>query len=168
MTMSDTTALVQSVVKYREQRAKIKARQRLELEQELEAWKADVGDEIAAVRRTGLSVADVCNAIGNQNRTFVYDMIGASARRNGTAKREYDHSKYEQDHGREREPATYSIEYGENVARVAFDDDVSTEWYDIQIIDGVPDLPEEWADHTKERREIYKKIIAEIKDHDWE
>jgi hypothetical protein len=168
--MTDTTKLVQAVVKYRTKRAEIKARQRQELEQELEPWKADVGDEVSNVRRHGLSVQDVCNAIGNQNRTFVYDMIGASARRNGTAKFEEAVNPTRDAAEVERLKslgATYEIEYGDNAVRVVFDDDVSTEYYDIQIIDGSPDLPDEWADHTKERREIYKTIIREINDHDW-
>ena len=171
--MADTTKLVQSYLKYKQKRAEIKARQRRELEEELEAWKADVGDEIGNVRRQGLSVADVCNAIGNQNRTFVYDMIGASARRNGEAYGQVGiqpvvpTQPYVGNPAHEREETTYEIEYFDNVAKVGFDDDVSTEWYEIPIIDGVPDLPEEWSDHTKERRALYKDIVKAINDHDW-
>jgi hypothetical protein len=160
--MTDTTKLVQATIKYKEQRAKIKARQRRELEEELEPWKADVGDEISAVRRQGLSVADVCNAIGNQNRTFVYDMIGASARRNGTAKPEPVFEAYVTPDN----DVVYEMDWYDNVVKVHFNED--DEHYTIPIIDGVPDLPEEWSDHTKERRALYKDIVKAINDHDWD
>lgn len=160
--MTDTTKLVQATVKYREQRAKIKARQRRELEEELEPWKADVGDEVANVRRQGLSVQDVCNAIGNQNRTFVYDMIGASARRNGTAKTEPE--KIVEFANKTYAPE-YTIDFYDGFAKVSFD---SEESYEVAVIDGVPDLPEEWSEHTKERRALYKDIVKAINDHDWD
>lgn len=160
--MTDTTKLVQATVKYREQRAKIKARQRRELEEELEPWKADVGDEVANVRRQGLSVQDVCNAIGNQNRTFVYDMIGASARRNGTAKPEPE--KIIEFANKTYAPE-YTIDFYDGFAKVSFD---SEESYEVAVIDGVPDLPEEWSEHTKERRALYKDIVKAINDHDWD
>jgi ATP-dependent 26S proteasome regulatory subunit len=164
--MTDTTKLVQATIKYKQKRAEIKARQRRELEDELEAWKADVGDEISEVRRHGLSVADVCNAIGNQNRTFVYDMIGASARRRGVVQPEPNPRDVVTTVKFEERP-TYSLEFFDNAVKVAIDDDVSTEWYDIVVVDGVPDLPEEWADHGKDRRAMYKDIIKEINEHDW-
>lgn len=170
--MTDTTKLVQATIKYKQKRAEIKARQRRELEEELEPWKADVGDEISNVRRHGLSVADVCNAIGNQNRTFVYDMIGASARRNGAVipeSKTFDLAAHaERLAASEREEATYDIEYFDGFVKVTFDDDVSTEFYEIAVIDGVPDLPEEWSEHSKERRALYKDIVKAINDHDWD
>lgn len=167
--MADTTRLVQATIKYKQKRAEIKERQRRELEEELESWKADIGDEISEVRRHGLSVADVCNAIGNQNRTFVYEMIGASARRNGVVQADVrsEHAAFAQRTPVERSETDYTLEYFDNAVKVAIDSDSSTEWYDIVIIDGVPDLPEEWADHSRERRELYKNIIKEINEHDW-
>lgn len=156
--------LTQAVIRYREQRAKIKARQKQELNEELAPWAADVGDVILDLRRKSYTIQDVANEIGIQNRTFIYEMIEASKARTGLLDApsplpgEQGTTQDEED-----DTEAYSIEWhdSENVT-VTFGPD--NEQYDIVIEDGIPSLPEEWGDHSKERRMLYKDIIAELKE----
>lgn len=157
MTVTDPN-LVNAVTNYRVQRDRIKNRQKRELESELFEWKADVGDEINRVRKQqGASIQEIGNIMGVQNRTFIYEMISCSNLRNKSLPNGTPVTEDES----ERPP--YTIEYGDGVARVTFDEDES---YDISIIDGLPDIPEEWGEHTRTRRDLYKQIIKEIKSHD--
>lgn len=152
--------LTQSVVRYHTEKAKIKARQRIELEAELETFAADVGDEIQRLRTEGhASINDVSAIIGVQNRTFIYKMIDASKNRS-TPKEVPTEDVTEDDDS----TPLYVIEWHNNdtLARVVFDE---TEHYDIPVIDGSPDLPEEWAEHTRERRDLYKQIAKQIREH---
>lgn len=160
--------LVSAVVKYREQRAKIKARQRAELEAELAPWAADVGQEINSVRNaTSASIQDIADIIGIQNRTFIYKMLNA-AKSAGLTVDEPVRPLPQKEiviTGLVEDDVAYTIDYFDGVAKVTFDDDVSTEYYDIVVVDGTPDLPDEWAEHTKERRAMYKDIAKAIRDH---
>ena len=161
--MNDT-ALVNSVVKFQSKKTQVKSRQKTDLEVELEPWKADIGDEILRVRtEKGASIADIANIIGIQNRTFIYDAIRAANVRNGSVKEVKISSQIIPAINNEPdEVKPYTIEYGDGLARVTFDE---TEYYDVVIIDGQPDIPEEWGEHTRERRDLYKQIVAEIKRH---
>ena len=156
----NNTALRASVTALKVQQAKIKERQKHELDEELEPWKADVGDSIKVVRSaSNASIQTVAGILGVQNRTFIYDMLRASDARGKAPEQKTTPPTSETEI--ETEPE-YTIEYGDGTARVTFPDD---EWYDLPIIDGAPDIPEEWGEHTRARRDLYKQIVAEIKTH---
>lgn len=155
--------LTRAVQKYYTEKAKIKERQKVELAREVYELAADVGDEIARVRREqGASIADVAAIIGVQNRSFIYTMIKASEERALHApkvKNKGEIPDEADDEDEDDESPTFLIEWFNEgtTAVVTFPED--DERYEVPIIDGVPDLPEEWADHTKERRELYKVIV---------
>lgn len=149
--------LVKAVISYKAQREKVKVRQRHELEDELFEWKADVGDEILVAREQGKSIATIAAIIGIQNRTFIYEMLSAANLRNGGE----DKPRPEPEPEEAEDSAPYKIEMFDGAARVTFADGDA---YELDIIDGRPDLPEEWGDHTKERRALYKQVIQEIKE----
>lgn len=156
--------LTAAVIKYREQRAKIKSRQRQELEDELKPWASDVGTEINRVRReVGASIQDIADIIGIQNRTFIYKMINSVPSIDTPEPRQdaalFGAPVVVKNKDRETE---YYIEYFDGAATVHFPNDES---YDIVVIDGHPDLPEEWAEHSKERRGQYRYIAASIRNH---
>lgn len=151
--------LTQSVTALKVQQAKIKDRQKRELEEETLPWKADVGDEIKRIRYSrSASIADIAAMIGVQNRTFIYDCLRASDARTKPEPKPTPETPAEGD--TEATTPEYVIEYGDGTARVTFDED---EWYDLPIIDGSPDIPEEWGEHTRTRRDLYKQIVQEIK-----
>lgn len=162
--------LVQAVTKYKTKREQIKSRQKRDLEDEVAPWKADIGEEIVRVRaEKNASIQDIADIIGVQNRTFIYDMIRAYKITQGevpapTFKEiEADINYTDTNIG----DAPYLITFGDSIARVEFPPygTEDSEWYDLPIIDGTPDVPEEWGEHTRERRDLYKQIIAEIKKH---
>ena len=158
--------MVKAVLSYKAQREKIKTRQRHELEDELFSWKADVGDEILIARAEGKSIATIAAIIGIQNRTFIYEMMAAANSRNGAREPvpsfgegddQYDDDSDDED------TAPYKLTFYDGQVKVTFPDG---DGYVLSIIDGRPDLPEEWGDHTKERRALYKQIIKDITDHE--
>lgn len=162
--------LTRAVTRYYSEKAKIKARQRAELETELEELAADVGDEIARVRlEKSASIADISAIMGVQNRTLIYQMIRSSEvrRANGAPAPKPDHLVEETTEDDAPAPAPqgeeYSIAWFNNgqVATVTFAEDES---YDIVMVDGSPDLPDEWAEHSRERRVLYKEIAKKLRE----
>ena len=155
--------MVKAVIAYKTQRERIKERQRKELEDELFPWKADVGDEILLARTEGKSIATIASIIGIQNRTFIYEMIAAANVRNGGEKKpERESIPVELGDGDDDDNTVYRINYFDGFAQVVFPDG---DQYEIAMLDGDLDLPEEWGDHTKERRALYKDIIKELREH---
>lgn len=158
--MITDSKLTQAHERYRTKKAQVIAQQRVDLQKELYAYAADVGDEIARVRDAGNSIEAVGYMLGVQNRTHIYQMIKASeARSKGkvrviTPEPETDAA--------DDDSAPYSIEWFSGAAKVTFPDG---DTYDVQIIDGEGDAPDEWSEHTKERRLLYKQILQEIRQH---
>ena len=158
--------LIQSVTALKEQRAKVKAQHKVALERETEPWKADVGLLILKARNErGLSINRIGEIIGVQNRTFIYDCIRAAQAQtdpNATVKGEVEVTQ-------DIDPNAYEIEWlddSESV-RVVFDGG-DEEYYLTVERKGkyvMVDSPEEWADHTRERRAVYKQILADVREH---
>lgn len=160
--VANSPQMVKAVISYKSQREKIKTRQRRELEDELFQWKADVGDEILRARDEGKSIATIASIIGIQNRTFIYEMMSAANTRNGGEKPEpAPEDEFEGDP--DNPDADYLLRFYDGQVEVTFPDG---DEYTLSIIDGRPDLPDEWADHTKARRDLYKQIIKDITEHE--
>lgn len=156
--------LASAVTRYQVEKVSKKQAQKGELNDHLEPWLADIGDEIKRVREEqGASIKDVGNIMGIHNRTFIYDALRASEKRNPDVITEpggFTGATYSDPEPDKTTDKSYTIEYFSGVARVKFSEDES---YDVAVVDGTPDMPEEWADHTRERRLLYKEILSEIK-----
>lgn len=161
-----TEQLVTAYTRYKVQKAKIKARQRQELEKELEPWARDVGEAILAEKVNGLKVDEIAILIGNKNRNFQYDMMRTAT--NGLLV----------DNGIdpvttkplvESEPDELQFTIRSNAADKwqvdtwRNDSDVEPESYVLETYKGkVQDLPESWLTATPADRNVYRMIIAEV------
>lgn len=154
---------------YKAKRGRIKEAQKAELETRTGPEKYRLGHAIDQARKErGLTISEVGAIIGIQNRTFIYDMIKTY--------RSYDGAPegivtdiitpttpaIDTDADAE---APYTLEFNDDAESV----DVSFgdgENYIVLVENGRPiDLPEEWAEHTRERRLLYKQVLADIREH---
>lgn len=148
--------------RYRAERARKQSQQREELREHMEPWLADLGDEILAARSKGMSIEGIGNMMDLHNRTFIYDAIrAAKARGKVNGNTPTQEAPIPENATEDDKP--YAIHYFDGVVQVVFP---QGETYEIVLVDGEPDVPEEWADHTKERRKLYKEILSEIREHD--
>lgn len=153
---------------YKNKRQRAKEAQKAELEVLTSPEKYSLGHAIEEARRTrGLTISEIGTIIGIQNRTFIYDMITTYRRLNNG---EEDFlpdtiTTNPDDTIKEVTEAPYRLEFDDDAEAVSviFPDD---ETYIVLIENGRPvDIPEEWEEHTRERRLIYKDILAEIRAH---
>ena len=162
--MADNFELLKAVEDYKTARQNVKAAQKITLEESLEAEKAHLGKMIVEARSNrGLTIDDIGLIIGIKNRTFIYDMINAHYRRQGPA----TVPNTTNDTTTDEPTPEYSIEYLEDsdTAVVTFSDD---EIYYLERVEGTRQsfqVPEEWADHSKERRSQYKEILNSVREH---
>ena len=157
--MVDNYELMRATETYRTARKIVKQAQRVQLEAALQSEKAVLGKAIVTARsERGLTIDEVGLIIGIKNRTFIYDMINAYLK---------EKTPVTQTTETEEDTATtpYTIEYFDDadMFEVKFGDD---EIYFLNRVEGTRqgvEVPEEWVDHTKERRALYKDILAEIR-----
>ena len=157
--MVDNYELVRVSERYREARRRAKEVHRAMLEESLHHDKAELGKAIVTARsERGLTIDEVGLIIGIKTRTFIYDMINAYLK---------EETPVTQTTETEEDTATtpYTIEYFDDTDtfEVKFGDD---EIYFLNRVEGTRqgvEVPEEWVDHTKERRALYKDILAEIR-----
>lgn len=149
-------ALSKAMLAYRTKHAAIKAQQKSELAEILKPWLSDVGTEIKRLRASGYTVREVGEMLGVQNRSFIYSAIAAAKDSEPVQAAE---PAVETD---DEQDQLYTIEYFDGVARVTFDSD---EVYELVVIDGDPDVPEEWGEHSRERRMLYRDILKEVTRH---
>lgn len=151
---------------YKAERERVKQVQRQDLENHLALKKYDLGYAIEKARKErGLTIAEIGAIIGIQNRTFIYDMIGTYRAIGDPGIPVPSETLQEAPVTDDNKP--YTIEYNDDADTVTirFGED---EEYELFRIDGTKasfELPEEWPDHTKERRALYKEILAEIRAH---
>lgn len=151
--------LINAYLKYKTQRAKIKARQREELEHEL-AWLAvDVGREIDVEKTNGTKIEEISFMIGLKNRTFIYKMWNAFLDSQKEPEQTIDEPVDEQ-----LEPYEYYFAKDGKSVRVTFDEDELV-YLDLDDEGNVVDVPESWTQGTKEERKRYAIIIKEIESH---
>lgn len=160
--MTDNIELIKATESYKEERRKLKEIQRRTLEDMLEEDKAELGRAIVTARsERGLTIDDIGLIIGIKNRTFIYDMINAYNRSQQATVTTSDDDVFPTD-----DPNLYGVEWlDDDNVRVFFSDN---EQYYLSRIEGTKngwELPEEWADHTRERRNQYKQILAELREH---
>ena len=157
--MVDNYELVRVSERYREARRRAKEVHRVMLEESLHHDKAELGKAIVTARsERGLTIDEVGLIIGIKNRTFIYDMINAYLK---------EKTPVTQTTETEEDTTTtpYTIEYFDDtdMFEVKFGED---EIYFLNRVEGTRqgvEVPEEWVDHTKERRALYKDILAEIR-----
>lgn len=156
--MVDNYELVRATETYRTARKIVKQAQRVQLEAALQSEKAVLGKAIVTARsERGLTIDEVGLIIGIKNRTFIYDMINAYLK---------EETPVTQTTETEEDTTTpYTIEYFDDtdMFEVKFGED---EIYFLNRVEGTRqgvEVPEEWVDHTKERRALYKDILAEIR-----
>lgn len=154
-----TNEMVRAMIAYREQKTKIKAKQRSELNESLIPWAKTLGKTIIEARDHGMTIQEIADTIGLQNRSFIYEMIRAAK-----PEQEQEQEAVVSEATVSASTPEYTILYYDGAAVVSFD---AYESYEVMVIDGVPDVPEEWSEHSAARRALYKKVIQEIKNHDW-
>jgi len=157
-------ALIAVIDQYKDKREEVKATQKEELESILLPWKYSLGRVIVQARtQRGLTVSEIGVIIGVQNRTFIYEMIRAyQAGPEGFIPVKPATPAEEQTPVEDGPP--YRIEWldDSDTAHVIFPDD---EEYYVTVDNGFPDIPEEWEEHTRARRDLYKEIIVSIRAH---
>ena len=157
--MVDNYELMRATETYRTARKIVKQAQRVQLEAALQSEKAVLGKAIVTARsERGLTINEVGLINGIKNRTFIYDMINAYLK---------EETPVTQTTETEEDTTTtpYTIEYFDDtdMFEVKFGED---EIYFLNRVEGTRqgvEVPEEWVDHTKERRALYKDILAEIR-----
>lgn len=153
--MTTDVALTRAMRKYRNEMAKVKAEQKKVLDTHLNPWLADVGVEITRLRETGFTIDEIGTMLGVKNKTFIYSAMRAAGSETTAPVTTAD-----TDADQDEDGPGYVIEYYDGVVRVILDE---SEQYDIVLVDGTePDLPVEWAEHTKERRAVYRDIVKKI------
>lgn len=152
--------LVKSYTAYRTKREKIKARQRKELEAELMPEAISIGAAFVREQEKGRSVVEIAGSLGLKNRTFLYQM-----------KALYKASEHPSTAPESPEPTEVSpgpeVTYeagGHGLVYVTINDFDGFTTYSVDVDDKgrVTSTPDEWATHTKERRQLYKQIVQEI------
>lgn len=153
--------LINAVVKYRTERTALKAVYRKMLDTDMRKHLEAVGEQIALARAAGATVDEIAADFGTRNRTFIYEALNAYQEAQGDtpeptpepevaavaedAVTEYMISTVIKDH-------EYLVTVGDESWTVVTDEDGF-----------IPELPEEWLTApTRERRDLYKRIIAEI------
>lgn len=149
-------ALSKAMLAYKTKHTAVKAQQKQELEDTLKPWLSDIGREINRLRAGGYTVREVGDMLGVQNRSFIYSAIAAAK---DSEPAQVVESVVETD---DEQDQLYTIEYFDGVARVTFGDDES---YELVVVDGDPDVPEEWGEHSRERRMLYRDILKEVTRH---
>jgi len=160
-------SLVHWYTRYRTEKTKIRARQRLELERELRPLAVELGRAIVDERNKGKRIEDIGYMIGLKNKTFIYSMI-----------EEFKHSG-------EPTPTTppeqgavepaeitfepyelYDFEYHGNTAVLSIIEDGTPTEYVLGLSNTgeVVTTPEAWLTASKDQRKLYAKIIKEIED----
>lgn len=71
--MAKTNNLVSTYVAYKQKREEIKARQRIELERELEPFLIQFGKSVMTEQAIGKKITDIEYQIGAKNRTLIYE-----------------------------------------------------------------------------------------------
>lgn len=155
--MIDRSELVRRYLKYSEAKARIRARQKQELEVELLPFTKDVGEAVIARQQSGDSVDVILDALGRQNKTFLYDAKRAAQGGVVTSTPDEVPEPAEGD----LDPDGYSLTVAAD-GQEAEVDFGNGEVYFISIGKDYISAPDEWAGHSKERRAIYRKILTEL------
>lgn len=146
-------ALIQAHETYKKKREDIKARHRIELENELLPEKEALGKEIAEMNKEGLNMVEITEYLGLKNRNYTYEML-----RHFTKEPIRGKKKAEQD-----EPEKPTIPYQWIKNEHSYTVTVGNEhWYVDYTEHGDLIIPDDWATRSDEERAIFKKIIREI------
>lgn len=159
----DRPELVRRYVRYRDEKAKIRARQKDELNRELLPFLRDVGEAVIARQGAGDSVDVILDALGSQNKTFMYE-AKAEYQRGPTPPQEASEPAIAPGGGLLHRPEeAYSLfNEGQRTGVEIYTHGMPVETYYIDFVNGEPVVPDEWATHDAERRALYKKILKEI------
>lgn len=147
--------LVKTYIVYKQKREEIKARQRVELERELEPFLKEVGSAIIEAQSNGKRIEDIEYEIGAKNRTLVYR---AKRLAKGIKSPDYQEPADDIIEPPERswrvekgvQPGTYNVYVNDAYAG------------DVTVDDTFIDTPDEWAADT-ENRDTYREVIAHIR-----
>lgn len=154
----NTSMLVKRYTDYKQKNAQIKARQKVEREQELLPYLEDIGAAVADLRADGTSVVDQAEAVTNKNRNFLY-----------AALRAFDVKQAELTEEAPAEPQgwvepSYRVYTQTQYPNSRFVDIIGQGDYELTLTDGVvDDYPESWVFvDDPDQKLFYKRIIAEV------
>lgn len=155
----NTSMLVKRYTDYKQKNAQIKARQKIEREQELLPFLEDIGAAVADLRADGTSVVDQAEAVTNKNRNFLY----AALRAFDSKQAELTEEPLVEFQGWMEPP--YTIKLNGNSADVHIfwhgADEKRSLYFDSDYV--VDDYPEMWVTTTDpDQKLFYKRIIAEV------
>ena len=155
-------------LRYKKKRESIKARHRIELESELEPYKSDLGEAFLYEKEINkLRIEDIAALLGTKNRRVFYDMVKAFKRAHTGTESQPEHvtvmtgddyTDADSENFRESifwEPSETNPGY----MKVSVNTFGAVIVYEVLLIDGLPVVPDEWANHTKTKRALYSEFV---------
>lgn len=157
------TNLINAYLSYKQERARIKNRQRLELERELEPYLHLMGEAIHTERsKNAKSMDEVLDMLGTRNRNLAYNAESFFRQGLLSADPEPVSTPDPTDPPEAVDTAAYGVHrLSEYVFLVTFSDGTEQE---VTIHNGEVDVPDAWLSGSKDDRAKYREVIDAIRE----